>query len=232
MPSFRWIMKLGQEYFSLRREATMPTTPWCQRSLARTRALRSEVGRRPIWSMASAQMSCSTLWRSRFSWQSSRANSSARPGSAHSRSSAARSASPIRPAALIRGERAKPTWTEERGLSERPASRSRAWRPAKSVWGRASRPQETMVRFSPSISITSAMVPMAARVQYRAKRASSRLSPPRASTSFSATPTPARCLKGYGQSGRWGFTTATALGRVSRHSWWSVTTTSMPRDRA
>ena len=29
-----------------------------------------------------------------------------------------------------------------------------------------------------------------------------------------------------------GFTTATALGRVSRHSWWSVTTTSMPRDRA
>ena len=89
-----------------------------------------------------------------------------------------------------------------------------------------------MVRFSPSISITSAMVPMAARVQYRAKRASSRLSPPRASTSFKATPTPARCLKGYGQSGRWGFTTAMALGRVSRHSWWSVTTTSMPRERA
>ncbi len=38
-------MKLGQEYFSLRREATMPTTPWCQPSLARTRALRSLWGR-------------------------------------------------------------------------------------------------------------------------------------------------------------------------------------------
>ena len=232
MPPFRWIMKLGQEYCSLRREATMPTTPWCQCSLASTRALRSLAGRRLIWSTASAQISCSTLWRSRLSWQSSLASSSARCGSAHSRSSAARSASPMRPAALIRGERAKPTWTEESGLSESPASRSSAWSPAKSVWGRASSPQETMVRFSPSISITSAMVPMAARVQYRAKRASSRLSPPRAKTSFKATPTPARCLKGYGQSGRWGFTTATAFGSCSRHSWWSVTTTSMPRDAA
>ena len=33
---------------------------------------------------------------------------------------------------------------------------------------------ETMVRFSPSIRMTSAMVPMAARVQYRANRAFSR----------------------------------------------------------
>lgn len=32
-------MKLGQAYFSLRREATIPTTPWCQSSLERTRAL-------------------------------------------------------------------------------------------------------------------------------------------------------------------------------------------------
>ena len=58
------------------------------------------------------------------------------------------------------------------------------------------RPRDTMVRFSPDICITSATVPMAARVQYRDSRASSRLSPPRASTSFSATPQPARCLKG------------------------------------
>ena len=59
----------------------------------------------------------------------------------------------------------------------------------------ASSPRQTMVRFSSRMGITSAMVPMAARVQYRAKMASS-LCSPRASTSFRATPTPARCLKG------------------------------------
>ena len=92
----------------------------------------------------------------------------------------------MRPAALIRGASTNPICTEVMGLFSSPASFSRAWMPTKSVWGSA----------SPSIRMTSAMVPMAARVQYRANRASSRLSPPRASTSFSATPTPARCLKG------------------------------------
>ena len=64
MPFCRWIMKLGQAYFSLRREATIPTTPWCHTSLERTRALRSSARRRPIFSVASAQMACSTACRS------------------------------------------------------------------------------------------------------------------------------------------------------------------------
>ena len=80
-------------------------------------------------------------------------------------------------------------------------------------------PRETMVRFSPVICITSATVPMAASVQYRANSASSRSEPPSASTSFSATPHPARCLKGYSQSPRRGSTTAQATGSVSLHSW-------------
>ena len=101
-------MKLGQEYFSLRREATIPTTPWCHFSLARTRALRSSCRRTWICRTASAQMACSTAWRSRFSSQSSRASSSARARSRVSSRSAARSAAPMRPAALIRGERTKP----------------------------------------------------------------------------------------------------------------------------
>ena len=189
-------MKLGQAYFSLRREATIPTTPWCQSSLERTRALRSSARRRSIFSVASAQMACSTACRSRFRSHRAFASSSARAGSSVSSRSAARSAAPMRPAALILGASTKPIWTEVMGLPRSPASFSRAWTPTKSVWGRASSPQKAMVRFSPSIRITSAMVPMAARVQYRANRASSRLSPPRASTSFSATPTPARCLKG------------------------------------
>ena len=189
-------MKLGQAYFSLRREATMPTTPWCQCSLESTRALRSSLGSRPIFSTASAQMACSTAWRSRLSSHSSLASSSARAGSEVSRRSAARSAAPMRPAALMRGESTKPIWMEVMGFPRRPASFKRACTPTKSVWGRACSPQETMVRFSPSMRMTSAMVPMAARVQYRANRASSRLSPPRASTSIRATPTPAKCLKG------------------------------------
>lgn len=35
-------------------------------------------------------------------------------------------------------------------------------------------------------------------------------------------------LEGYGQSGRWGSTTATAAGSCSLHSWWSVMTRSTP----
>ena len=118
------------------------------------------------------------------------------------------------------------------GLPSRPASFKSAWMPTKSVWSREASPQETMVRFSPSIRMTSAMVPMAASVQYRANRAFSRSGPPSASTSFSATPTPAKYLKGYGQSLRWGSTTATARGSSSLHSWWSVMTTSMPIEAA
>ena len=76
-----------------------------------------------------------------------------------------------------------------------------------------------MVRFSPVICITSATVPTAASVQYRENRASSLSGPPSASTSFSATPHPARCLKGYSQSPRRGSTTAQATGSVSLHSW-------------
>ena len=50
--------------------------------------------------------------------------------------------------------------------------------------------------------------------------------------SFRATPTPASSLKGLGQSRRQGSTTAQAGGRSSLHSWWSVMTTSTPRERA
>ena len=38
LPSCRQIINAGQEYFSARREATMPTTPWCHCSPASTRA--------------------------------------------------------------------------------------------------------------------------------------------------------------------------------------------------
>ena len=49
---FRWIIKLGREYFSDRRLATMPTTPWCHRLLSSTSALRWRSGIRSIISSA------------------------------------------------------------------------------------------------------------------------------------------------------------------------------------
>ena len=43
-PCSRLIMKVGQAYFSARREATMPTTPWCQPSPAITTQGRARAG--------------------------------------------------------------------------------------------------------------------------------------------------------------------------------------------
>ena len=75
------------------------------------------------------------------------------------------SASPIRPAALMRGDSTKPICTEVISFLSNPASAKRAWRPMKSLRSMEARPRDTMVRFSPDICITSATVPMAARVQ-------------------------------------------------------------------
>ena len=46
------------------------------------------------------------------------------------------------------------------GLAQKPRLLQQGVDATKSVWGRASSPQKAMVRFSPSIRITSAMVPM------------------------------------------------------------------------
>ena len=115
--------------------------------------------------MARRKISCSTLWRSRFNSHSSRASFSARMGSSVKSNSAASSARPILPAALMRGASTKPIWMDEIGREVSPASRSSACRPVKSLRSIPSRPHCTMVRFSPSMRMTSAIVPMAASVQ-------------------------------------------------------------------
>ena len=101
MPPSRQIIKQGQAYFSARREATMPTTPWCHWPPASTMALRwgfSSRYRTHCW-----KISPSISWRSRLSSHSSSASVSARTGSRVRNSSTATSAIPIRPEALIRG---------------------------------------------------------------------------------------------------------------------------------
>ena len=117
-------------------------------------------------------------------------------------------------------------------FSSSPASRISRARPSRRGWESSSSPSRTMVRFSPVIGITSATVPTAARSQYSASTSPSPSGPLMAMASFRATPTPARPLQALGQSLRRGSTTAWAAGRPLLHSWWSVMTTSIPRDRA
>jgi len=71
----------------------------------------------------------------------------------------------MRPAALMRGASTKPIWIDEMGRDVSPASRSSACSPVKSLRSMLSSPHCTMVRFSPSMRMTSAIVPMAASVQ-------------------------------------------------------------------
>ncbi len=75
-----------------------------------------------------------------------------------------------------------------------------------------------MTRFSPTSGTTSAIVPMAAIFRNDGSHFSRPLFRHRPCTIFSATPTPARCLSGYGQSGRFGLITARARGSVASGS--------------
>ena len=75
------------------------------------------------------------------------------------------SASPMRPAALMRGASTKPICTDVTAFSDSPASCNSACRPMKSEWSIEASPRETSVRFSPDICMTSATVPTAASVQ-------------------------------------------------------------------
>ena len=75
-------------------------------------------------------------------------------------------ARPMRPAALMRGERQYPTVVELMARLRVPASTMRAYSPRRRVFFRCFRPTRTMVRFSPKSFITSAMVPTAARSAY------------------------------------------------------------------
>jgi hypothetical protein len=89
----------------------------------------------------------------------------ARSGFSVVRSSTARRACPRRPTALRRGPTAKPmssAWIS--GLSQTPATCSKAFMPSEQRSRRLPRPYLTMMRFSPVRGTTSAMVPRAAKL--------------------------------------------------------------------
>ena len=83
----------------------------------------------------------------------------------------------------------------------------------------AASPSFAMTRFSPTSGTTSASVPMAAIFTNAGSQRSRPRRPQIACTSFRATPTPARCLSGYWQSGRFGLMTAKAGGSAASGSW-------------
>ena len=222
----------GRPYFSTRREATIPMTPWCQ-PLPHSSMTRSSVRPGSAASISSTAFSifCSVSWRRALISFSRWARTAARAGSSHRTSCKAAAALSIRPAALSRGAMPKLTLSAVTGLPARPTSSSRAARPGRSVCCRCCRPALTMVRFSPVRGMTSAMVPMAAR-SLQNSSSSSGIQSSRAAQSLNATPAPHRSLKGLSSSSRRGSTTATAVGRTLGGRWWSVMTRSMPSEAA
>ena len=75
-----------------------------------------------------------------------------------------------------------------------PASRSSISRPIFAVTDSFFSPSATIMRFSPTIGMTSATVPSATRSAYRSSMES--VSPSSAQISLNATPTPARLENG------------------------------------
>ncbi len=172
----------------------MPMTPWCHAALART--MLSTLCARSSSATQASKMASSTLCRFRFSSQRSKAYCKAASRLSVKMSSTAIPASPIRPAALMRGARQNPTVVELTVRRFVPASSIRESSPARLLSRRDCSPRYTSVRFSPSRSITSATVPTAARSAYSSKISRRRATPASAITSFRATPTPAKSLKG------------------------------------
>ena len=167
-------------------------------------------------------MRFSSTWRVVLRSQSSSASSAALSISVASKSSTAIDALLTRPAALMRGAKTKPIKPELiflffGGNLLSPtllpdAASIRARKPGRLVSSKSLRPRATIRRFSSTIGITSAMVPMATRSAYsrqicRTPSISGRPSRrhlviSNAQISLKTTPTPARSLKGYSSSGR------------------------------
>ena len=89
-----------------------------------------------------------------------------------------------------------------------------------------------MTRFSPTSGTTSASVPIAAIFTKAGIHFCRPARSHSACTTLRATPTPARYLSGYEQSGRFGLMTAKAGGSVPSGSWWSVMIRSTPSSLA
>ena len=205
----------------------MPMTPGFQPLPATTMAFSSAMSRDSSSCSAVLQIVRSISRRSVLSRSSSSASLSA-----CARSSAVKSATPVRadsmrPAALSRGASKKPRWPAVIFLSLSPATSTSAATPGSAVASMRAMPCLTMRRFSPRSGTMSATVPSAtsSRSSVKADWPSHGFpdrTAARAWQSLKATPTPARSLSGYGQSARCGLSTAQAGGSSLPGRWWSV----------
>ena len=155
---------VGRWNFSLTREATRPTTPWCQSSSNRQIVLAASTVSASSFASASSCMSLSISRRSRLSWSSCRASSSPRSKLSVARHSMPTVMSVRRPAALMRGPIAKPRSIARAVRASLPATWNSAAIPACSRPLRMrSSPCATRIRLLRSSRTTSATVPSATR---------------------------------------------------------------------
>ena len=186
-----------------------------------------------VTSTAARASTSAAFSRSRRSWLAASRASAWRFASSAvvaSRSRAASTASPTRPAAFSRGAMANDTVSRSTAAAATFARSRIAAIPGRGATRRMARPRRAMARFSPTIGATSATVPIVAR----SASARAAAGPPGRSFSsapaiLKATPLPASRRSGYRESGRCGSTTARAAGMTGGTRWWSVTMTSSPR---
>ena len=172
---------------SMMRPATMPSTPGCQPSLAKTWTGLSK----STMLMASSKMFWTTSLRSSFLALISRAMACASSSSNPVNSSIAGFGSSKRPKALSWGAILKATVSSEIVVRSTSEIRSNSWSPIRSVVLRISSPTLTIIRFS-SVRLTiSAIVPIATKSNISVGMVSRR-----AVAILKATPQPAKYLKG------------------------------------
>ena len=224
-------MMAGFLYSRATREATMPFTPSCQPSPATMMMGASQ----SVGSSASAALTCSNRRASAVrlrAFTSSRAAAcfcASTTSSLMSKSNAS-VASPMRPAAFIRGMRENESFVavmEGRSALHTAASAAMPGRGALRI---RSRPAATMARFSLVRGMMSLTVPSAAKSTNSRHTSGRPKRRPSMATSFRATPAPARSKEGQVRSSLLS-ATGTPHGTWAPASWWSVMHTSMPASR-
>ncbi len=168
---------------SLRRDATMPTTPWCHvgryRQSVEPPAFAASAVAPSRSASASSCIETSTSRRSRLSRSSSDAIARASSGSSVTRQRMPTVMSARRPAALSRGPATKPRSLAVARAGSRPATRNSASMPGCARPARMRRrPCSTRMRFAWSSRTTSATVPSATRSSKAARFGPSPLSTP------------------------------------------------------
>ena len=136
----------------------------------------------------------------------------------------------MRPEALMRGPILK---TMSLMVSSRPVSPQISiidFSPTLGFWFSCFSPWKASMRFSPVTGTMSAAMETAQNSSSGMRREKGMpLFLAKACMYLKPTPHPQRCLKGYVESSRLGFSMATAQGSSSSGTWWSQMTKSMPR---